>query len=336
MRTKRVLWSLGKVFAAGCTALAVLTGICLFYYNIPTHFPSPDGATDYRWEPDTFYSRGTEGFAWGKTNNEGYVNLVDYRPGMPVQVLVMGSSHMEAYHVPPEESTASRLNARLGGESVYSIGVSGHTLPTCLCNLAAAVEKYRPSAYVVLETGTLFFSEANLEAALNGSLAEIPSHAGGLVGLLQQNQFLRLCYAQLKGFLGQGGQDSEAEASPDSAPAASARTADLLDALLGRAAETAASSGAKIILLYQPSTQLSPEGQLLTPEDGEQRALFSSLCEKNGLLFLDMTKRFHEEYESRHILPHGFINSSVGSGHLNSAGHAMIAEELYKLIEEGA
>ena len=40
------------------------------------------------------------------------------------------------------------------------------------------------------------------------------------------------------------------------------------------------------------------------------------------------------EYNQNYILPHGFINSSIGNGHLNKYGHKMLAEELYKIIEE--
>ena len=36
-----------------------------------------------------------------------------------------------------------------------------------------------------------------------------------------------------------------------------------------------------------------------------------------------------------HILPHGFSNTSVGSGHLNKEGHAMVAEAIYHRIKEG-
>ncbi len=46
-----------------------------------------------------------------------------------------------------------------------------------------------------------------------------------------------------------------------------------------------------------------------------------------------MGARFLREYEENHLLPYGFANSAVGKGHLNRYGHAMIADELYKLME---
>ena len=41
-----------------------------------------------------------------------------------------------------------------------------------------------------------------------------------------------------------------------------------------------------------------------------------------------------EEYENEAVLPYGFTNTSIGSGHLNKNGHAMIAESLYEIIKE--
>ena len=45
-----------------------------------------------------------------------------------------------------------------------------------------------------------------------------------------------------------------------------------------------------------------------------------------------MTDRFVKEYEENHIIPYGFSNTTPGDGHINSAAHKMIAEELAKVI----
>ena len=48
-----------------------------------------------------------------------------------------------------------------------------------------------------------------------------------------------------------------------------------------------------------------------------------------------MTDIFINEYNESSTLPHGFINTSVGTGHLNKDGHRMIAEALARAIKEG-
>lgn len=61
--------------------------------------------------------------------------------------------------------------------------------------------------------------------------------------------------------------------------------------------------------------------------------LFSDSCKRNGVYFLDMSERFLSEYAKNYTLPYGFINSSVGKGHMNRYGHKMFAEEIYALIK---
>ena len=197
---KFIKW-FAKVVISGILAFAILTGFCYFYYNVPVHSKTQDGATDYSWEKNKFYSRGTEGFAMGKTNNEGYVNAFDYEDSTQVDVLIMGSSHMEGYNVPMSKSTAGYLNEMMSDGVVYNIGVSQHTILNCADNLEAAVEKYKPSEYVVIEALELYYSDEKIQSVLDSSMEELESHSGGIIGLLQKNQFFRLMYSQLKAFL---------------------------------------------------------------------------------------------------------------------------------------
>ena len=321
-----------KAFFAGCFAFFAMTFFCMFYYNSPVHFPNSSGATDHIWTPNTFYSQCREGISNGKTNNEGFMNSFDYETGMNINVLIMGSSHMEAGNVLMSESTVSKLNALLGSNTAYNIGISGHTFPICCNNLESALMYYHPSEYVVIETSKLDFTDDELSSILDGSIPELADHSDGILGMLSKNPFLRLTYYQIKGFLEQGGDKKEADISNKSF----GNTVDnlLLDNVLSYIANIASENETNIIICYHPTTQINSDGSLLLPDNMEDRKVFSDLCENNGIIFLDMTDRFQQEYDTKHILPHGFCNSSVGSGHLNKFGHEMIAEELYKIIEQ--
>ena len=88
-----------------------------------------------------------------------------------------------------------------------------------------------------------------------------------------------------------------------------------------------------MIIVYHPAVAVNTDGSLNLAEDGA-KSDFAQACEDNGIIFLDMSERFTTEYETNHVLPHGFANSSIGSGHLNRHGHAMIADELYNMIKE--
>ena len=94
--------------------------------------------------------------------------------------------------------------------------------------------------------------------------------------------------------------------------------------------------GLPIIIFYHPGIAIHQDGSISTNGDSTIIHLFQEVCEENGIYFLDMSDRFQQEYEESYTLPYGFANTSVGSGHLNKYGHAMIADELYKLISEVA
>lgn len=346
MPYRKLMITVGKVILSGVLAFIILTIFCIFYSNTPVHYDNPDGATDYIWEPHVFYSHGTEGFAWGKTNNEGYMNMFDYDENMQIDILIMGSSHMEANAVAMDENTASRLNSLLEEDTVYNIGVSGHTFLTCACNLNAAINKYKPTRYIVIVTDSISFSEQALSDAINGSIAKIPSHSGGIIGLLQRNQYLRLIYSQINNYMEKQARDKgdienienieNVENNANGAESVRLENNELLllDTLLQKMSTSVGDSDTKIIIVYHPSTIIKEDGSLQLVCDKNLIDQFQKLCNNNSILFLDMSDRFIKEYESAYVLPYGFSNTSVGSGHLNKYGHTMIADELYKLIAE--
>lgn len=330
---KKIMSWLFKAMAGGLIAFVGLTGFCFIYYNMPVHQETFDGATDYSWEYSKFYSKATEGFAWGRTNNEGYLNPMDYTGDEEIDILVMGSSHMEAYQVSLEESTAAQLGKLLGDDTVYNIGVSGHDFLVCADNFSAAMEKYKPKKYVLLETSGLSFTDEELASAINETVPDIPSHSGGIVGMLQKNQFLRLFYTQVQSFRRNTAASGD---SGKSAAATAERNFELYDALLAKLANTVSESGAQLIIVYHSNLKINEDGSAVCLGDHEFLAKFADLCEKNRVLFLDMSDAFIRKYEETHILPHGFWNTSVGSGHLNRYGHEMIACAAYDLMEENA
>ena len=333
MAQKKFWAAAGRIVLSGVLAFLILNAFCLLYYNVPVHADGANGATDHKWEANAFYSRGTEGFAWGKTNNDGYANLFDYRSGDRIDILIMGSSEMEAFAVAMEESTASRLNALLPDDTVYNIGVSAHNLLICADNLAAAIQTYQPRKYVVIETPYVSFSDKNLALAANGKTQHVAASTGGILAKLQKIPYLRLMYAQINHFMDAQGADNDLEDSGAKAAGSARDNAELVSALAARMGRTAREGGVQLIVLYHPGTVIEPDGTLTLKGDAAACAQFERLCAENGILFLDMSERFLAEYAKDYTVPCGFSNTSAGSGHLNRYGHAFVADELYRLIQ---
>lgn len=88
-----------------------------------------------------------------------------------------------------------------------------------------------------------------------------------------------------------------------------------------------------VIIFYHSKTQIDGDGNYVDPTDPDAREAFIATCAANNITFVDMTESFVNLYNEEHILAHGFANTAVGYGHLNKYGHAIIAEELAKVIQ---
>ena len=327
---KRVLNWIGKALLAGVIALAGLCLFCVLYYNVPVHYTNESGATEYKWEAKRFYSKGTEGFALGWTNNDGFNNLRDYTPGERIDLLLMGSSHMEGFNVAQDENAAAVLNALFGGERyTYNIGTAAHTLPYCAKHLDRALTAYAPGQYVILETATLDYAPETMASAVDGTLIDIPSHTGGVLGMLQKLPFLRLMYAKyVKGgeAFGDVGGSTAAFSEEDYEKAAAA--------LLGKIARESAAHGVRAIVVYDPAVHPAKDGSFYTDGQPSHRELFARLCEENGVLFVDLTERFLAATVAEGEFPFGFSNTEPGNAHINRFGQRLFAEGVYELICE--
>lgn len=70
-------------------------------------------------------------------------------------------------------------------------------------------------------------------------------------------------------------------------------------------------------------------------EDGEKYInIFKNCCKEYNIEVIDVTQRFISNYEENYELPYGFANTLPGKGHLNKVGHELIADELYRRINE--
>ena len=270
----------------------------------------------------------TEGFAWFVSNNEGYNNVYDYEADTVINTLVMGSSHMEGYNLMPENNTTNLLQ-KLLGQNVYNIGISGHAFPTCAANLKSALKKYKPR-YVVIETSSVKFPDATLREVLEDRLPKISAYNKGILAKLRRNNFLRLMYAKYFQDIFKAFVIAPQKASP------SVQSDDIsitIGKVLNKLADSAVHAGAKLIIVYHPFVSLNKDGTLEIEGDPEALKVFSDACSAKGIYFIDMSKRFQNEYQANYTLPYGFTNTSVGHGHMNKDGHRMFADEVYKLMQ---
>lgn len=101
-----------KVIASGIVAVAIICGLLCFYDIKPIHKENPKGNTDFVWLPNSIWVKATEGIAFGKFDANGFNNKsVISNP----DIIVLGSSHMEAFNVMQNENSAYLLSQKLNG-----------------------------------------------------------------------------------------------------------------------------------------------------------------------------------------------------------------------------
>jgi hypothetical protein len=335
-----VLKQFAKFITAGIVAFILLNLFCLVYYYVPGHVAGKTGATDYVYPQYARYSQMAEGFGYGRINNEGYNNTDDYN-AQKIDVLLMGSSHIEGMNVGQNEMTASLLNKFLKSKYTYNIGFSSHGFLRNLGNLENAVDCYKPKGYVVLEIQNTVSDMQDLEDVVNSNLERLPSFDHGLLSSLQRIPYLRLGYRQIKFLTGfhvvdmlkmfRGG-GSEIEEQSDSIDWD--RMGILLDALMADTRRICADNGIDFMMVYHPHLTVEKDGSAAAEQPNEYLTRIRNACNSNGIHFMDMTNAFIAEYDATHLLPHGFSNTAVGTGHLNKTGHRLIASQLSEFINK--
>ena len=313
-----------KMAIAGCIAIIVLSVFIDIYCNSGIHINNQSGATDYTYEPGRHSTNYSEGFSQLTFDNNGFNNAIvpDH-----IDTLLLGSSHMAALNVDGDESVVYHLNSDYA-LNAYNIGVSGHTVYRIASNLGKAVEVYDPGQRVIIETDTIQLDAAQMNAVIDESATPIKVYDSGILFWIQKNiSSIKFLYKQI-------GLWRDADHAVAKSEKVDYNTRDYISSLNAFLSKIRADAGdLDVIIFYHSKTQIDRDGNYVDPTDPDARTAFIAACEANNITFLDMTESFENLYNEEHILAHGFANTAVGYGHLNEYGHALIAEELARVIQ---
>lgn len=331
MTVKNCFVSVFNIFLAGTLSLLLLSALCLGYNYTGCHVKNPNEATDYKWESRQYFSTMKEGFSWFKFDQNGYNNLDDTDfSEKPIDILLMGSSHMEAVQIAKTKNTGYLLNLKNPNIRTYNIGISGHSLAHCVNNLQNATEVFNPKKLVIIETSSVQLDKKEIETVLAGRFAKIPSNDRGLIYLVQKKiPAVKSLYKAFTEWI----DASRIRAKTDVAGELNFRGE--YETAVNKFFSFAKSSlpqNCKMIIFYHPSTNINSDGNYYEATDKTALSIFENACRANGIDFVNMSEDFKDFYFAKHKLPHGFTNTAVGVGHLNKYGHALIAERLTNVI----
>ena len=320
-----------KHVLAALLGLAILNGFCAWYYNTAPYVHTEDRATDAVRRPFSWVSQAKEGMGWHRIDANGYNNPAGEGP---ISVLMMGSSHTEGFNVPAGQDVSARLDALVDGR-VYNLGMSDHPFYRNAANLGRALERFRPTRAVVLETDRMVFMRDQVNDAMNDTLARNPETRFPLPDILVNQPLSKRLYKQFMGLV-QGTAGDEEEVDYDDLPASLLEEYEQsLTAWFTAMNETARSYGVQLIIWYHPHLAVRVDGSAGADTPAVCRTAFVRACERSGVTLVDLTEPFLAAYESDDILPHGFANTAMGAGHLNADGHRMAAEAIAAAMREG-
>ncbi len=322
-----IIW-LAKASIAGIIAIAILSAVAFFYNFTGIHITNATKATDYTWMPDQRINNMKEGYSFIKMDENGFnnYNVEDNN----IDILLMGSSHIEAYQVKQNENCGYLLNQMMPEYKTYNIGVSGHTIYRITDNIDSALKEYKPAKYVIIETNTIQLDINKMKEVLSGEATAIESYDSGLLFYLQKIPAFKPLYNQLDNWVNVKSALNDKAFSGETIIEDEYRT--VLPSFLEVIKTEADKHNVTPVIFYAPNEALSENGELIFQTNDKYFNVYKETCENLGIVFVDMSDSFEGLYYNENVLAHGFPNTAVGVGHLNKYGHQTIAETLVEEI----
>lgn len=342
-KSARRWWA--KFLVANVAGIAVWTLVDFFYTTGGGRgdYPPIAGETLDRPAPSSWITRFREGVCFTALDENGYNNAYyrDFQRDLSdVDVLVLGSSHVEAFQVSPRSNFVYLLNERFAeGDaklSFYNSGRSAHVFVIRGARYEEALKLFKPKKIAVFEMFH-FPSKESVDYALAGKIqnkrdAAVPSFMrwapSRRVALFWRKLTKRGEESEPNPFEGVG----KNTAAPSEAP--SEELKECWGDWLRRIRELSDRHGVKAIVYFHKNATLGKDGSYIPPYCEEEMAAFRELCEREGIVFVDATERFREAYEKNNVWAYGFSNAGVVSGHMNRDGHRMLADVLEETIRK--
>lgn len=314
----------------------VVNGLMFIYERPVAWIDTPNGASYAIRNPSSLLVHGTEGYAFSKIDENGYINQL--YPANNEYVLMMGSSHSQGKEVSTENRYSSIVNSELtGGKKelhAYNIACDGHFLPTLIKHFKSAVTCYPNATCVTIEIGSTDYSLDELKDSLNQpqnidsrSAKEIFSEQSSKSKIKNMVKEIFPLLSMIQNHL------QTASAGKTNGERYPIDEDDYKNIITGALKLIRSEYEGDIVFVYHPSTVIENDGSLSIVRS-ETIGIFKNTCADIGIDFIDVGDAFLNHYDEYHELPYGFSNTSPGKGHLNEVGHQIMADAILDYLAE--
>ncbi len=335
-------WAVGL-----CAAVLIVSLFSRLVVNsVEPHEWDPDLEIGIR-VPGTAHRHRTEGWGTSVAGQHGVFGVPDVSSLTGRKVVIWGDSYVEQLGVSDAQKVGPQLTRMLqaggdGGVVAFGVGAGNATIArvTYLMPRYERLVESIEAHYIVL--GRTHFIRSQDPPVDEHALSALPAprlhHAPrrprrqGLAAKLRPlgldfllTVYGRLPKSNLRFHLGK----QELTRKPEPAAAPRVTTAEVaawryvLRTMRDR-------SGARIAFVYCPHVPRIGSGRIQR-EDPEEEVIgaFRSVCEEEGLAFIDLGARFRRYFDDSKRFPRGFPNGRPGQGHLNAGGIRILAEAIH-------
>lgn len=303
-----------------------------------------DTALGWTYLPHARILKTTEGYFNDHLNSLG---LNDEEPSLakpPFRTLVVGDSYTEAFHVPRSQNFTSIAERKACSDNINA-GRSGMT-PLHYSVVAHRLKDLNPDQIVMVVSGadvddirtTKFAADydASNQRINHIELAaeRLSTYREKLDVFLKHSALLTLLKNRIKLLEedNQGQQSAQTEGPNDRAPVFKSIGDQEYIRELFEYEIAEMQKIAPVSILYLSDYRYLVKGKSVETRKSRDVADFlASMSTDIGIKFKKVSS-FPEYYQSHFYPPVGFDNAQIAGGHLNRAGHRLVAQELIDLI----
>lgn len=322
-------------------ACIIMNFVVMAFYHPGISIPTSNASALGKLLPNRWCLYGDEGWGIEYTDSRGFVNQNDELGSS--YILAVGSSHTEGFHTPAGKRWSDLLGQELKSQDtvVYNIASSGYQFPDIAKRITAISQEFPNSQMLIIEIGGVTFTSESFVDAMDqiefDESQTIQALIDNMSGMTKIKNHIKENLVLFRWIRKQVIVTMERQLRPEAADEIGVESAEFdveYQTRLARLLEKMKDIyPGELVIVNHPGVGLNHDGQLIVGK-GLYDDIFASECKKAGILYVDCSDAFMEEYQKNQNVPNGFWNTTMCSGHINSTGHKVIAEELKNALWE--
>lgn len=312
----------------------IVNMVCFAYERQPGWVNTPKGASRAVREPYIWAVHSSEGYSVSRPDKNGYANpdkeLADH------YILIMGASHTQAKQIAANKKYSVLVNEYVAEDDklyAYNISCDGSFLPSQINHFLAATEAFPNSEMITIEIYTTDHTVEELYDALNQPHYDEDDS----VILFSRMSFGQKAKNAVKKYFPLIPLIKEHMETFKEAHVPSEEyqvDIDEYSKVINKAlAQIRSEYDKPIVFIYHPNVIIEKNGDI-SLDYSKTWEIFKTACFRNNIDVIDTGEDFLKYYHENKKVPYGFMNTTLGTGHLNADGHSIIANEIIEYWEE--